>query len=124
MLNETPDIKIWNQLRDGDSQALLNLYNEHYIGLINFGARMTGNRELTNDCISQVLIKLWNRHENLPGVENVRSYLVACLKNELLIELKKADKIKSGNNDFTNALIEEEISYEEYLIQTQANVEF
>lgn len=123
MLNEVTDIKIWNQLRNGDPQSLLNLYNGHYIGLINFGTRMTGDRELTNDCISQVLIKLWNKHKNLPEVENVRAYLVTCLKNELLIELNKVNKTKFSNNDLKNELIGQEMSYEEYLIQTQTNVE-
>jgi len=123
MPGEMSDIEIWNQLRNGESQALLNLYNAYYIRLMNFGARMTSDRELTNDCISQVLIKLWNRRENLPRVENVGSYLVTCLKNELLTELKNLDKIRSGNNNLKSEWIEQEISYEEYLFQTQTNIE-
>jgi RNA polymerase sigma factor (sigma-70 family) len=123
MLSEVINITTWNQLRSGDLQALLCLYKEYYVALINFGIKMTGNRELTSDCISQVLIKLWNRHQQLPEVENIRSYLISCLKNELLIELKNANKIKSGNNSLKYALTEQEISYEEYLIQTQTNLD-
>ncbi len=123
MRSEVPNITIWNQLRSGDLQALLGLYKEYYITLINFGIKMTGNRELTNDCISQVLIKLWNKHQQLPEVENIRSYLISCLRNELLIELKNANKIKSGDNSLKYAITEQEISYEEYLIQTQTNLD-
>ncbi|HEX5153573.1 MAG TPA: sigma-70 family RNA polymerase sigma factor [Parafilimonas sp.] len=123
MPDELSDIEIWNQLRGGESQALLSLYNAYYIRLMNFGARMTSDRDLTNDCISQVLIKLWNRHENLPRVENVGSYLVTCLKNELLSELKNLDKIRSGNNNLKSEWTEQETSYEEYLVQTQTNAE-
>src|SRR6266487_5650863 len=124
MLNEVTNIKVWNQLRSGDIQSLIGLYKEYYVALINFGTKMTGNRELTNDCITQVLIKLWDRRAELPEVENIRSYLITCLKNELLIELKNANKIKSENNEFKYAFAQQqEISYEEYLIQTQTNID-
>ncbi len=122
MLNEATNIKVWNQLRSGDIQSLIGLYREYYVALINFGTKMTGNRELTNDCITQVLIKLWDKHAELPEVGNTRSYLITCLKNELLIELKNANKIKCGNNDLKYQLSQQEISYEEYLIQMQTSL--
>jgi RNA polymerase sigma factor (sigma-70 family) len=123
MLNDATNTTTWNQLRSGDIQSLLSLYKEYYIGLINFGIKMTGDRELTNDCISQMLVKLWNRHQELPEVRNVRSYLITCLKNELLIELRNENKIKSGNTNSEYELIEHEMSYEEYLIQLQTNLD-
>jgi RNA polymerase sigma-70 factor (ECF subfamily) len=122
MLNEGADITIWNQLRSGDQQSLLRLYKEYYVGLINFGVKMTDNVELTNDCISQMMLKLWDKRNTLSEVKNVRSYLITCLKNELLIELRKQNKIRSGdiNFDYVN---QHELSYEEHLIQLQASLD-
>jgi RNA polymerase sigma-70 factor (ECF subfamily) len=113
---------VWNQLRSGDLQSLLSLYNEYYVGLINFGVKMTSNLELTNDCISQMLIKLWDKHKELPEVQNVRSYLITCLKNELLIELRNENKIKSADTNL-QYVNQYELSYEEYLIQMQTDVD-
>lgn len=120
---EVNTAEIWRQLKSGDPQALMGLYRIYYTGLMNFGIKMTGNRELTSDCITQVLIKLWDKHAVLPAVENIRSYLITCLKNELLAELKNTDRIRSGNLRFIQETPLAEISYEEYLIQLQLDLE-
>ena len=78
----------WELLRNGDEHALLVLYNQHYLGLINFGIKITGDRAFTNDCITQLLIELWDKRNHLPVVQNVRSYLLTSLKNKIYFEIK------------------------------------
>lgn len=123
MLTEVNTAEIWRQLKSGDQQALMGLYRAYYVSLINFGAKMTGNRELTSDCITQLLIRLWDKHAELPEVENVRSYLLTCFKHELLIELKNTDRIRCGNEQFMHEMPLKEMSYEEYLIQAQTDLD-
>ena len=123
MSTEVNNAEIWRQLKNGDPQSLTGLYRAYYINLVNFGIKLTGNRELTTDCITQVLIRLWDKRSTLPEVENIRSYLLACLKNELLAELKTTDKIRSGNLQFIQENPLTERSYEEYLIQAQADID-
>jgi RNA polymerase sigma factor (sigma-70 family) len=111
----------WARLRAGDRDALLSLYNYHYVGLINYGLKLTGDRELTNDCITQILLRLWDKRQQLPAVENPRSYLLTCLRRELFQEIKaqrtRAAKSR-GLQRMGNAC---EPSYEEYIIQLQTN---
>jgi RNA polymerase sigma-70 factor (ECF subfamily) len=120
MFTET---EIWRQLKNGDPQSLTGLYRAYYVNMVNFGVKTTGNRELTTDCITQVLIKLWDKRAALPDVTNIRAYLLTCLKNELLAELKNTDKIRSGNRQFIQESPLAEISYEEYLIQAQVDLD-
>lgn len=112
----------WTRLQNGIRDALLELYNQHYTGLVNYGIKLTGNRDLTTDCITQVLLRLWDNRAKLPVVENVRSYLLTCLRRELMAELKSqnrsAKNISSVENDR-----EQVFSYEEYLVQLQHNKE-
>src|SRR5690242_16257524 len=93
----------WTRLQNGIRDALLELYNQHYTGLVNYGIKLTGNRDLTTDCITQVLLRLWDNRAKLPVVENVRSYLLTCLRRELMAELKSqnrsAKNISSVEND-------------------------
>ena len=120
MIEDSKHIQVWNELMKGNPQSLLDLYSTHYIGLINYGIKLTGNRELTRDCITQVLIKLWDRRNGLPEVSNPRSYLLACLKNELLNELRKSKRCLQ----FEDCLPEidvVEISYEQRLINQQCD---
>ncbi len=113
--------EIWARLRAGDRDALLNLYNYHYVGLINYGLKLTGDRELTNDCITQILLRLWDKRQQLPVVENPRSYLLTCLRHELFAERKAERKRAAGGRSFQRDGAGSEPSYEEYIIQLQTN---
>jgi len=112
---------VWTMLRNGDENALLSLYNHHYLGLINFGIKITGDRTFTHDCITQLLIELWDKRATLPVVNNVRCYLLTSLKHKILFEIK-AKQIKDGKfaniESFQN---HQEMSYEEHLIKLQTD---
>jgi RNA polymerase sigma factor (sigma-70 family) len=112
---------VWTQLKQGNQQALLDLYNAHYIGLLNYGCKLTGNRELTNDCITQVLLRLWDCRERLPSVGNIRSYLLTCLRRELMSELKKSVRAEKYHRSLQNGMHATDLPYEEYIIELQTN---
>jgi RNA polymerase sigma factor (sigma-70 family) len=121
MLAKASHSETWAQLLKGNQQALLALYDRHYIGLLNYGIKLTGNRELTRDCITQILLRLWDNRQKLPPVENVRSYLLTCLRHELVGELKGETTRMVRNSAIQRSLSESELPYEEYLIQSQTN---
>lgn len=121
MIPETITEDAWALLRNGDENALLALYNRHYLGLINFGIKITGDRAFANDCITQLLIELWDKRTNLPVVKNVRNYLLTSLKHKIFFEIK-AKQIRDSRLDAMHAFQnEEESPYEELLIQLQTN---
>ena len=115
-------IVTWTQLQNGTRDALLDLYNQHYTGLVNYGIKLTGNRELTVDCITQVLLRLWDNRAKLPPVENVRSYLLTCLRRELMAEIKLHNRSAKSFSSLENDR-ESVFSYEDYLVQLQHNRE-
>src|SRR5690348_11413074 len=78
MVSSSANNNAWNLLRKGERQAMLALYREHYVGLMNYGIKLTGNRELSKDCFTQVLLRLWDNRHKLPDVTNARSYLLSC----------------------------------------------
>jgi len=121
MLAKASHSEIWKQLQSGNQQALLALYDRHYMGLLNYGMKLTGNRELTRDCITQILLRLWDSRQKLPPVENVRSYLLTCLRRELVSELKGETTRIIRNTSIQSSMKEAELPYEEYLIQSQTN---
>lgn len=121
MPNNTTIEDAWLLLKSGDENALLALYNQHYLGLINFGIKITGDRAFANDCITQLLIELWDKRAGLPNVENVRSYLLTSLKHKIFFEIK-AKQIRDSRLDAIQAFQHgEELPYEELLIQLQTN---
>ncbi len=121
MLIESCHNEIWARLRDGDREALLSLYKDHYLGLMNYGLKLTGNKELTNDCITQILLRLWDIRHRLPAVENPRSYLLTCLRRELFSEIRAETARTTGSRGLLRISDASEPSYEEYIIQLQTN---
>jgi RNA polymerase sigma factor (sigma-70 family) len=122
MASLTGNSDAWNALRKGDRQAMLYLYREHYVGMMNFGIRLTGNRELSKDCFTQVLLRLWDNRANLPEVGNARSYLLSCMKHELLKELQ-SEKNTANRHQQAQSGVHSEPSYEEYLVAVQTDDE-
>ncbi len=123
MLKSESHTNTWKKFREGDKDALLILYNEHYIGLMNYGLKVTSNREMTKDAITQILLRLWDNRSSLPDVINIRSYLLTTLRRELLAEIKMENKRHSKYTEAGQNLPAEEKSYEEVIIQLQQNNE-
>lgn len=115
--------EIWNELRNGNREALLELYRGHYVGLMNYGIKLTGDRTLTKDSITQVLLHLWKLGKKLPQVENVRSYLLTCLRNELFAALQSENTRLEKTKRIALESEFSERSYEECLIAAQTDHE-
>ncbi|MES1249243.1 MAG: sigma-70 family RNA polymerase sigma factor [Chitinophaga rupis] len=121
MLNDAGHNEMWARLLQGDPESLMALYNSYYLGLMNYGLKLTGDRDLTNDCITQVLLRLWDKRASLPPVRNPRSYLLSCLRNELCATLKSANTRLARSRAIQRHLGDVEPSYEEFLIEAQAD---
>jgi RNA polymerase sigma factor (sigma-70 family) len=113
--------EMWDRLRNGDKDALLSIYNHFYLGLINYGLRISGDRSLITGCITQVLLRLWDKRQNLPPVQNLRVYLATCLRNEIFAELRSENDRLSRCRAVQRFFDETEPSYEECLIERQTN---
>ncbi|OJY91067.1 MAG: hypothetical protein BGP14_06660 [Sphingobacteriales bacterium 44-15] len=123
MSTKASHTNIWERLREGNKDALLSLYNEHYIGLMNYGIKLTNKRDITRDAITQVLLRLWDNRSRLPEVNNVRSYLLTTLRRELMAEVKMENIRHTRNQEACQLIPTEEKSYEELIIQWQHNNE-
>lgn len=109
----------WRQLRDGNADALSALYQLHYVGLINYGVKFTGNRDMANDCLTSVLLELWEKRASLPDVTNVRAYLITCLHHRILQEIKNDKKRDDSHKAVAITASPSELSYEDYLTRTE-----
>ena len=68
-------------------QLLLPLYPR----LQHVALRMLGNVEDAEDMVQEVYMKLWNKREELPDVQNMEAYCVALTKNMCIDRLRLAE---------------------------------
>lgn len=111
----------WEKFTVGDETVLLELYNQHYLGIINYGRTIIEDREFVNDCFTDMLLEFWNKRLSLPGVENVRSYLMTSFRRTLLHRLE-AEKRREIKHHESQGLYEaHEVSYEEHVIKVHGD---
>jgi len=113
----------WQQIREGNKQALFELYNNTYFHLVRFGLKIIADEELVKDCVMELFLKLWDKHTRLNPVEQVRAYLFTSIRRMLLDMQSYETKTGTAITKFYGKNELEELSYEEIIIQVQHDKE-
>lgn len=74
---------------DGDERAFGQLYMAFMPKLLQFAMSIVKNKELAEEVVSDVFIKLWQNKEKLLEVENLKLYLYVSTKNTSLNYLSR-----------------------------------
>ncbi|MHB1921977.1 MAG: RNA polymerase sigma-70 factor [Chitinophagaceae bacterium] len=82
-----------NQIAALDDQAAYKKLFTHFGGkLIRFSSGFVKSREVAEEIVSDVFIKIWINRKNLPAIRNLPVYLYVCTKNLSLNYRKKLDQ--------------------------------
>lgn len=105
---------LWAGIRQRDRQSLTDLYRQVYTDLLHFGMRFGHDGATTKDAVNQLFLEIWERGNDLPVVENVRSYLITYSRRKLLREYEHGNRFVEITDDelFSH-------SYEEVIVQAQ-----
>lgn len=83
-----PDPALWQAFKQGDRVAFERIYEQHIQPLINYGYKITTDRNLIQDCIQDLFVELWESRERLTNTDSVRFYLLKALRNKLIRHLQ------------------------------------
>lgn len=85
----------------GDQEALKELYRQLYKKLVQFAYVLVRSRELSEEVVEDVFIKLWSRRAQARDIQNLKVYLYIATKNTALNYLsKKAAELTTAPFDF------------------------
>jgi RNA polymerase sigma-70 factor (ECF subfamily) len=96
---DTLNTTLWQQFKEGDSQALGKLATSHYRVLFNYATKFTKDRELIKDCIQDLFLYLWDHREKLQTSPFVTIYLLKSLRNNLFKKLNQEKKLVADEFD-------------------------
>ncbi|TKC07703.1 sigma-70 family RNA polymerase sigma factor [Pedobacter frigoris] len=105
----------------GDRKAFLDLYKGLYRSLSVFGLRVCSDPDVVSDTLNQVFLELWEKHEFLPRVDQVESYLRTILKRKILKQIshqQKLDRVISAIAKDGDLI---EMPYEELIVKIQSD---
>ncbi|HWB90360.1 MAG TPA: sigma-70 family RNA polymerase sigma factor [Puia sp.] len=77
------------QCAGGDENAFKALFLQWYQLLAGYLFRITESKELTEDLVQEVFLKVWMARESLSGVRHFKSYLLAVSRNHAFDVMKK-----------------------------------
>ncbi|GGG40600.1 RNA polymerase sigma-70 factor [Hymenobacter glacieicola] len=74
-----------------DRQAFALFFTRYHGKLVTFATLYVRSRELAEEAVSDVFLKLWQKRTTLVEVKNINSYLYIAVKNQALNYLQKAE---------------------------------
>ena len=84
---------IWKNIRQGNQTALAALFELSSDRLYRYGMKFINNRELVEDSIQELFIRLCQNPNKLPDVYNPIFYLFKSLRNILIDAIREKDKL-------------------------------
>ena len=84
------------KVSEGSEPAFAELFNRHHQHLATFIYHLTTSRELAEEVVQDVFLKVWNSRQSLREIDNFRAWLFVISKHHALNCLRKAvrDRIK------------------------------
>ncbi len=112
------DAALWRAFKKGDRKAYEQIFDEYFPAMRQYGRSLQPDKEVLNDCIQDVFLKIWQSKENLSDVISIKAYLFRALKMRLItVQEKELQK---------TAVFEKEpveLSYESFLVAWQDDEE-
>lgn len=82
------DIVLWQKLKEGNTDALGQLYDLFIDELFSYGSQFSQDKQTIMDAIHDLYLNLFKYRKNLADTDNVKYYLLRSLKNQILKESK------------------------------------
>jgi RNA polymerase sigma-70 factor (ECF subfamily) len=111
----------------GDRRAFRQIYSSHLANLYHFIFLFTKSKEVTEDILQEIFIKIWENRERLPEVGSLKNYLFRSAKNKLLDNIRHLQvrqrvfsEIRKTKRISENATRDENVYREYYYLVQQA----
>ena len=89
-MKDLSDYNLWESLKKGDLKAFSTLFKMYYPLLHNYGLKISNyNTQLTEDCLQDFFIYVYEHRENLSSLNSIQPYLYTSFRRHLLREIKK-----------------------------------
>lgn len=125
LMNRSYNRKVLELLAEGSQPAFNQLFDYYRARIYNAALRFLKSRELAEEVVQEVFLKVWLRREEWVRVLHFESYLFTMTRNQIFDGLKKLAQESAAKREFThtiqpvndtdNSLIERQ--YEELLLE-------
>lgn len=105
------EIEIIDNINKGDLSVFRWLYTQYYAVLCVYAKRFTHDKEIAEEVVQDVFLKLWEQHGRFTITDSVKAYLFASVRNRCLDHLKHLQIVHRYTEYYTHLLREAEDLY-------------
>tara|TARA_R110002167_G_scaffold54785_29_gene156119 strand:+ start:1365 stop:1928 length:564 start_codon:yes stop_codon:yes gene_type:complete len=119
----TSEKTVWQFFIGGDLNAFSTIFKTYYPQLHNYGLRISNNIELTEDCLQDFFVYLYEHRQALGKVNCIKSYLFVSFRRAIIKSAKQDILFESiSENDGIFIFSAEEIRINEELSAQKAKL--
>ncbi len=119
MRTEHPHIILWHLLKNGDRDALGELFSAYYPLLLRYGSKICRDRGLLEDCIQDLFAEIW-QSKSKPDIQSVQAYLLKALKYKIY-KKQRLPVTKQISSDQPDEMLFE-VSHDNFMIEQQEDL--
>jgi RNA polymerase sigma-70 factor (ECF subfamily) len=83
---------VWTrEIAEGNKGSFEKLFNNYCQSLINFSRRYVLDRQVAENIVQEIFVRIWTNRSSLDPAKNIKSYLYTSVKNESLKYLRHLD---------------------------------
>lgn len=112
----TEDRELYLKLRDGDERAFQVLFRKYYQAMCHFANQYLTDREVAEEIVQEMFVKLWEKRSVLNIETSVKHYLFRSVRNHCLNQIQH-EKIKK---QYASKILEsasQEINPDDYFLE-------
>lgn len=88
MRRSNNDKDLFSSFKQGEAGAIRDLYDLHYKPLCFFAYRITGNKEESEDLVTESFLKMLHKREEFENLSNIKSFLYLVTRNACINSIK------------------------------------
>lgn len=116
LLSAKEDFELWQEFKLGSKESFSIIYYRYFNDLFNYGLKISGDENITKDCLQEMFTTLWFTKEKLGDVKAIKFYLLKCFRRSLIVFLKKSKKEKFFNLSFSQTQPNLSFSTEDFIV--------
>lgn len=115
------DLDCWKEFKLGNEAAFIQIYQQYFKVLFNYGFQFTTDHDMIQDCIQDLFIELRKNRKNLSDTNSIKKYLFKSLRRKIIYQLNKKQSLIRRYQKAEQ--FEVEFSVEDHMINRQLSQE-
>lgn len=91
--NQPTDIELFARIANDDGDAFAQVFRQYYKRMVLVGMRFMCDRDLSENVVQQVFVKLWEQRKNLQ-IRSIEAYLLVAVRNSCHNEIKHLQAVR------------------------------